>query len=110
MLDRPSIGSDCGCSKAPRALEVPLTERGRVPNRDRDVTTAANFTAGRYVVSWTDGAGARDPIMLTAQVKAMRDGFERAGHRPALLLVVVADGEQDAAAALIEAALGDDPT
>lgn len=63
------------------------------------------YTPGRYVVSWTDADGARDPIALTSQVKAMRDGFERLGHRPALLLIVVAEGEQDAAVQLIEEAL-----
>lgn len=63
------------------------------------------FTPGRFVVSWCDAADARDPIALTSQVKTMRDGFERAGHRPALVLLVVADGEQDAAVELITLAL-----
>lgn len=66
-----------------------------------------SYTPGRYVVSWVGAEGARDPIALTSQVKAMRDGFERLGHKPALLLIVVADGEQDAAVALLEEALGD---
>jgi len=65
----------------------------------------ADYTPGRFVVSWIGAEGARDPIALTSQVKMMRDGFERLGHKPALLLIVVADGEVDAAAALVQEAL-----
>lgn len=65
----------------------------------------AAYTPGRFVVSWVGAEGARDPIALTSQVKAMRDGFESIGHKPALLLVVVADGEVDAAADLLRKAL-----
>ncbi len=64
------------------------------------------YTPGRFAVSWIDAQGARDPIALTSQVEMMRQGFERAGYRPALLLVVVADGEQDAAVDLLTKALG----
>lgn len=63
------------------------------------------FTPGRFVISWCNAVDARDPILLTSQVKTMRDGFERAGHRPALLLLVVADGEQEAAVELVTRAL-----
>lgn len=69
----------------------------------------AAYTPGRFVVSWVGAEGARDPIALTSQVKAMRVGFERLGHKPALLLVVVADGEVDAAADLIREALDGEP-
>lgn len=67
------------------------------------------FTPGRFVLSWIDAEGARDPIALTSQVKAMRDGFEHVGHKPALLLVVVADGEENAAADLVTHALDATP-
>jgi len=67
--------------------------------------SSASYTPGRYVVSWIDANGARDPITLVSQVKEMRDGFERAGHKPALVLLVVADGEQDAAVDRVTAAL-----
>jgi hypothetical protein len=50
------------------------------------------YTPGRFVVSWVGADGARDPIALTSQVKAMRDGF-------------VADGEEDAAVDLVREAL-----
>lgn len=65
----------------------------------------SDYTPGRYVISWCNATDARDPILLTQQVKTMRDGFEHAGHKPALLLVVVANGEQDEAVALVTAAL-----
>lgn len=67
-----------------------------------------DFTPGRFVVSWCDAQTARDPIALTSQVKALRDGLERSGHTPALILLVVADGEQDAATDRIIAALQPD--
>jgi len=64
-----------------------------------------NFTDGRYVVSVTDVFGDRDPIAITSQVKVMRESFERLGPQSALILAVVADGEQDAAVGRITAAL-----
>jgi hypothetical protein len=67
------------------------------------VTTA--YTPGRFVVSWIGAKGARDPILLTSQVKAMRDGFEAIGHSPALMLVVVVVAELDAACELLVTAL-----
>lgn len=73
--------------------------------RDAYSATGNPFTPGRYVIAWCNAADARDPILLTSQVKVMRDGFTRAGHRPALVIVVVADGEQDAAVARVTAAL-----
>lgn len=68
----------------------------------------SGFTAGRYVVSWIGADGARDPILLTSQVKTMRDGFERLGHKPALILLVVADGEQDEAVERISGCLDEE--
>lgn len=65
----------------------------------------SDFSYGTYVVAATDARGARDGIGLTSQVKFMRDGLERCGHKPALVLLVVKDGEQDAAMDLIRAAL-----
>ena len=63
------------------------------------------FTPGRYVLSWIGRSWARDPIELAQQLKSMRKGFEAAGHKPALILLMVADGEEDAAAERIRAAL-----
>ena len=63
------------------------------------------FTPGRYVVAWVDAAGARDPIALTSQVKFMRERFETLGHKAALVLLVVADGECDEAVERIKTAL-----
>lgn len=63
------------------------------------------YTPGRFVVSWVGADGARDPIALTFQVKVMRDGFERLGFAPALLLIVVADAEVYEAAELVRQAL-----
>jgi hypothetical protein len=63
------------------------------------------YTVGRYVLAVTDAEGARDPFMLTSQVKYMREGFKRLKHEPALILIVVADGEEDAAVARIQKAL-----
>lgn len=63
------------------------------------------YTPGRFVVSWVGHPGARDPFALTAQVKAMREGFERAGRTPALMLVVVEDAELEAAVEILTAAL-----
>ena len=63
------------------------------------------YTPGRYVVAWVPADGARDPIALTSQVKLMREGFERSGHKPALILIVVTDGEEDAAVDLVTQAL-----
>ena len=65
----------------------------------------STYTPGRFVIAWTSATGARDPIALTSQVKTMRLGFERAGHTPALVLIVVADGEIDAAVDRITEAL-----
>jgi hypothetical protein len=65
----------------------------------------ADFPPGRFVIASTDAAGARDMAGLTSQVKYMRNGLKRAGHEPALILVVVADGEQSSATDLIKAAL-----
>jgi hypothetical protein len=59
------------------------------------------YLPGRYVISWAGAGLARDPIALTSQVKTMRLGFERAGHRPALVIVVVADDEVEDAVDLI---------
>lgn len=69
------------------------------------MSAAREYEPGRFVVSWVGADGARDPIMLTSQVKVMRDGFERLGHRPALMLIVVADEELDSAVAKVQAAL-----
>ena len=64
------------------------------------------FSRDTYVIADTNAAGARDPFMLTSQVKFMREGFEKAGHgRPALILLVVKDGEQKAAVDLIRGVL-----
>lgn len=65
----------------------------------------AEFTPGRYVISWIGAKGARDPIGLTSQVKVMREGLKEAGHTAALVLIVVADDEQDAAVERITKAL-----
>lgn len=54
----------------------------------------AEYTAGRFVLADTDSRGARDMIGLTQQVKFMREGMERAGHTPGLILLVVADDER----------------
>ncbi len=68
------------------------------------------FTSDTWACSTTDAVGARDPIGLTSQVRYLREGFEQAGHgRPALLLVVVKDGEQNAAMDLIRDALNSKP-
>ncbi len=68
------------------------------------------FSRDTYVIADTNAAGARDPFMLTSQVKFMREGFEKAGHgRPALILLVVKDGEEHAAVDLIRGVL-DSPT
>lgn len=66
---------------------------------------SAPFSPGRYVLSWCDAKTARDPIGLTSQVKMLREGLANAGHTAALLLIVVADGEQDEAVKRIVTAL-----
>jgi hypothetical protein len=63
------------------------------------------FTPGRFVVSWVGAAGAKDPFALTHQVKVMREGFERQGITPALVLLVVDDSELDTAVEIISTAL-----
>lgn len=64
------------------------------------------FTDETWAAAAVGASGARDPVMLTSQVKFMREGFEKAGHgRPALILLVVKDGEEDAAIARISDAL-----
>lgn len=80
-----------------------------MPTFDQAPAEPRPFTAGRYVIAWCNEHDARDPFLLTAQVKAMRDRFEKARHKPALVLLVVAAGEQDAAAEIIAAALDDTP-
>lgn len=65
----------------------------------------ADFTDGRFVMSWVDAAGARDPIALTSQVKYLRGRLKNTGFDAGLVLLVVADEELDAAVELVQAAL-----
>jgi hypothetical protein len=69
------------------------------------VVSEGVYEPGRFVVSWVGAKGARDPFMLTSQVKVMREGFERLGHKPALMLIVVADPELEAAVEIVSKAL-----
>ena len=70
-----------------------------------EATGSVDYTPGRFVLADTDAEGARDPIGLTQQVKFMREGLKRAGHDPALILVVVADAERKAAVERIHGVL-----
>ena len=63
------------------------------------------YTPGRFAVSWTSAQGARDPISLTSEVKTLRERMKHAGYDAALMLVVVADDELDAALEIVSAAL-----
>lgn len=62
------------------------------------------FTAGKFVVSDTDAKGARDPIALVSQVKAMRTAY-RWATGAGLILVAVESNERDEAVRRITAAL-----
>lgn len=55
------------------------------------------FTAGRYVVAWTDNAGMRDPISLVEQVSYLRVGMEEIALKPALIVIAVHEPETEAA-------------
>jgi hypothetical protein len=63
------------------------------------------YTPGRFAIALADALGTRDPIALRFHAKTLREGMERVGHTPALMLIVVADDEREAAVDLIRTTL-----